>query len=111
MDDDQDKVQHIGVAPRRMDIPASLVADHSPWNCAGGKFGHGPYIVSEAMAFVQCATCKAMLNPFFVLGELLHRQSNFMAMHERYQDEMRRLKERSRTKCRHCGEMTPISGR
>lgn len=106
---DDDKVKPLGAPMRRLDIPASLVRDSNPWCCADGKFGHGPYVVNEALAFVQCHTCKAMLNPVFVLGELLRKESEFLALHARYQDELKRLRERQKTKCRHCGKMTPIS--
>lgn len=112
MSDDEDhKVSHIGIKPRRDAIPRSLVQDAHPWRCKEGRMGHGPYIVSEALAYVQCATCGQHLNPFFVLRELLHKESQFMEAHARYQDEMRRLQARQRTKCQHCGEMTRVSVR
>lgn len=103
------EVRDLGVTPRRNDIPLQLLSDHS--GCVPGRHRHGPYLVNAALAVVQCAECKQFLNPVFVLQQLLGHQSEFMQLHDRYQDEMRRLKERSRTKCQHCGEMTRITHR
>jgi uncharacterized protein YeaO (DUF488 family) len=46
-----------------------------------------------------------------VLRKLAHRETDFHQLAERYHDEMRRLSERSRTRCMHCGKMTRISDR
>ena len=45
----------------------------------------------------------------FVLESLMHQESRWMRTREAYQEEMKRLDERSRTKCQHCGQMTRIS--
>ncbi len=38
-------------------------------------------------------------------------ESQWMRTRAAHQDEMRRLRERSRTKCDHCGKITRISSR
>jgi ribosomal protein S27AE len=70
---------------------------------------NGPFLVDEKAAEVTCGRCKEKLNPMWVLGQLVQKESRWHEHFERYQDEMKRLAERSRTKCRRCGEMTPIS--
>lgn len=57
----------------------------------------------------RCKKCNEDVSPMFVLQQLMKTESRWMRQRESYQDEMKRLAERSRTKCRHCGEMTEIS--
>lgn len=57
----------------------------------------------------RCKKCNEEVSPMFVLQQLMKTESRWMRQREAYQDEMKRLAERSRTKCRHCGEMTEIS--
>ncbi len=45
----------------------------------------------------------------FVLRRLASEETSWKRHREVYIDEMKRLKERSRTKCYHCGKMTEIS--
>lgn len=75
------------------------------------KCMHRRFSIDERLAQVTCSDCKERLDPMVALVSLSHQESRYHELHERYQDEMKRLKERSRTKCRHCGEMTPISYR
>ncbi|WP_232341271.1 hypothetical protein [Burkholderia pseudomallei] len=58
---------------------------------------------------VTCADCKEKLNPMWVLKQLSQAEHRYHELHARYHDELKRLSERSRTKCQHCGEMTRIS--
>lgn len=79
-----------------------------------GKCNHDPisgagYIINESSAEVECSLCGGKLNPMWVLGRLARDDRRYFEAHQRYHEEMKRLKDRSRTKCRHCGEMTPIS--
>ncbi len=47
----------------------------------------------------------------FVLRIMATEENQWSRMRERYLEEMKRLRERSRTKCMHCGAMTEISHR
>ena len=58
-----------------------------------------------------CGKCQGEVSPMFVLEELMKKESQWMRTMATYQDQMKRLAERSRTKCQHCGEMTRVSGR
>lgn len=57
----------------------------------------------------KCLKCGERVSPFIVLQELMRLESQWMRTREAYIEESKRLKERSRTKCQHCGEMTRIS--
>lgn len=70
-----------------------------------------PYIVDQALAEVECGRCGAKLNPMWVLTRLASEDRRHEEGQRRYQDEMKRLSDRARTKCDHCGKMTRISRR
>lgn len=72
---------------------------------------HQRFVVDEKLSEVECADCKERLNPMWVLKYLAGKDNQFRESQERYQTEMARLKERSRTKCQHCGGITRISRR
>jgi hypothetical protein len=69
------------------------------------------FTVDEKAGKCFCRECKGEVSPMFVLGRLMNQESRWRQTLEKYQDAMKRLDERERTKCRHCGKMTPISGR
>lgn len=55
-----------------------------------------------------CRACKGEVSPMFVLEQLMNQESRWMRTLATYQDAMKRLDEKSRCKCRHCGQMTRI---
>jgi hypothetical protein len=69
----------------------------------------GHFIVDGSLAEVTCGDCGEKLNPMWVLQQLATRDRNFAEAHTRYHEQMKRLSERTSTKCRHCGKMTRIS--
>ena|SRR5690242_18491603 len=80
-----------------------LVVEHS-------KCAHfGPFVVDEKADAVTCKQCGERLSPMYVLKRLAQEETRWHETRAKYQDEMQRLKERRRTKCQHCGEMTRIS--
>lgn len=78
---------------------------------APGKCQHhgGPFEIDPKGEKCTCKRCGESVGAYFVLDQLMKTESRWMETLARYQDEMKRLDERSRTKCRHCGEMTEIS--
>jgi hypothetical protein len=56
-----------------------------------------------------CRRCKGEVAPMFVLEQLMKQESRWNRTREAYLGEMKRLDERSRTKCQHCGKTTKIS--
>jgi predicted nucleic acid-binding Zn ribbon protein len=69
------------------------------------------YLIREGETEVECSGCGTKLDPMWVLRKLAAHDSQYYRARERYQEEMKRLNERSRTKCEHCGHMTRISRR
>ncbi|ELT47398.1 hypothetical protein [Brucella intermedia] len=74
-----------------------------------GKMVHVTYQIREGETEVECSHCGTRLDPMFVLKILAVEENRWMETRKNYQAEMKRLNERSRTKCKHCGQMTPIS--
>ena len=69
----------------------------------------GPFEVDVDGGKCKCLACGDEVTAIFVLEHLMHKESRWMVAHDTYQDEMRRLAERSSTKCQHCEKMTRIS--
>lgn len=76
-----------------------------------GKCRHfnGPFEVDENAGDCKCLKCGEKVTAIFVLTQLMRLESQWMRTRAAYQEEMKRLNERSRTKCQHCGQMTKIS--
>ncbi|UIF90925.1 hypothetical protein [Cupriavidus sp. UYPR2.512] len=79
----------------------------------GHRFGEcqhrAGFVLDDKLDAVICKGCNEKLSPMWVLRQLASVETRWHRFRETYQDEMKRLAERSKTKCRHCGEMTPIS--
>jgi len=56
-----------------------------------------------------CRTCGGDVSPMFVLEQLMRHESQWQQTRSAYQEEMKRLAERRKTKCQHCHKMTRIS--
>jgi len=69
---------------------------------------NGPFEVDETAEECVCLACGEKVSPMFVLKRLMKKESQWMRSHERYQDEMKRLSKRRRTKCMHCDKFTRI---
>jgi hypothetical protein len=67
------------------------------------------YVIREGETEVECGNCHTKLDPIWVLRNLAVEESTWARARERYQDEMKRLRDRSYTRCEHCGKMTKIS--
>lgn len=91
------------VKPRDNDSERVLTQVHS-YACM-----HKRFTVDERLQEVECRDCKVKLNPMFALLSLCRQEGRYHELHARYQDEMQRLGERSKTKCQHCDKMTRIS--
>lgn len=90
-------------------VPADLTLVQKTNKCLHHPMFGVSFIVDESLAEVSCSACGEKLNPMWVLSTLAKEDQRMKRNREIYQDEMKRLKERKRTKCRNCGAMTPIS--
>ena len=98
-----DDILKFPLKPRDNDIDRVLKVAHS-YKCS-----HKRYVIDPQLAQVECADCKEKLDPMFALIALSQQETRFHELHERYQDELKRLNERLRTKCEHCNKVTRIS--
>lgn len=69
----------------------------------------GPYEIDIKGDKCICKRCGEQVGAMYVLEQLMKTESRWMQTMAQYQDEMKRLAERSRTKCDHCGKMTRVS--
>jgi Zn finger protein HypA/HybF involved in hydrogenase expression len=77
---------------------------------AHGTCSHwGPFEIDIKGDKCRCLKCGEPVGAMYVLERLMHQESQWMQTMARYQDEMKRLDERQRTKCQHCGQMTRVS--
>lgn len=76
-----------------------------------GRCSHwnGPFEIDIKGDKCTCKRCGEQVGAMYVLEQLMNSESRWMQTAATYQDEMKRLAERSRTKCDHCGKMTGIS--
>jgi radical SAM protein with 4Fe4S-binding SPASM domain len=70
---------------------------------------HHAYVIDPDGNEVTCSICNRTFSPMSALVDLSHKESLWMQHHDRYEEEKKRLEERSRTKCDNCGKMTRIS--
>jgi hypothetical protein len=95
--------------PREKRQPPDENAYLQPVPVATCHHFRGPFEVDVDGAKCKCLACGGEVSPIFVLRQLMLEESQWMRTRAAYQDEMQRLKERSRTKCQHCGQITRIS--
>lgn len=76
-----------------------------------GKCSHlnGPFEIDIKGDKCTCKRCGEKVGAMYVLEQLMKQESRWMQILATYQEDMKRLAERSRTKCDHCGKMTGIS--
>jgi hypothetical protein len=91
------------IKPRDNNIERVLTEVHS-YQCA-----HRRFTIVAKLAQVTCSDCKERMDPMYALIQLVRQETSYHELHARYQDEMQRLAERSKTKCQHCGQITKIS--
>lgn len=102
------KVVMLGVKPKPSpDSPLFLV----PPPAEGCQHHFGPFEVDVRAGKCRCRACNGEVSPIFVLERLMHDESRWNRGRKAFYEEAARLRERSRTKCQHCGEMTRISQR
>lgn len=120
MSDDEDKVTRLPIkfrTPPGEDEPMLKVVEQT-WR--NGECNHryriegvatrsANYLIREGETEVECGLCGMRLDPMFVLRILAREETKWQRSREQYTDEMRRLSERQRTKCQHCGSITRIS--
>lgn len=113
--DDDDKVRKLGVKfkgppsdEQMLKVVRDGGCDHRiAW--VNNRMVHASYLIREGETEVECGFCGTRLDPMFVLRLLAHEETTWLRTRKAYQDEMKRLAARRRTKCEYCGRMTRIS--
>lgn len=98
----------IGVRPRPDPEVGPYLAQPPTDAC---RHTSGPFEIDVRAGKCTCRKCGGEVSPMFVLEELMRDESRWMRHRAEYFENMKRLRERSRTKCEHCGVMTRISER
>lgn len=65
--------------------------------------------VDPDRAFVECKDCGEMLDPMSVLCRLATEESRYLFERQALRNWRKKLIEKSRTKCQHCGRMTSVN--
>lgn len=64
--------------------------------------------VDPEKAFVECKDCQEKLNPMAVLSRFAKEESRWSIERQSMNETIKKLQEKSRCKCEHCGKMTRI---
>jgi len=112
--DDEDVIRQLPVRfkkpPAEEGVTLKVVDPFVSGKC-DHRSGHIAYLLREGEAEIECSHCGTKLDPMWVLRRLAHEEMGWHRVRKLYIDEMRRLSEREKTKCRNCGQMTRISRR
>lgn len=73
-----------------------------------GRCQHKRVEVDEMLAEVECRDCGEKLNPLAVLVMMSKEQSLLGVRIAAIKKLKAELEEKQRTKCKHCGQMTPV---
>lgn len=98
-------IVNLPVKFRDNDIERVVTVVRAPYHACQ----HERFTVDDKLAQVVCRDCGVKLDPMQALVLIAHGETRYHELHARYQDEMKRLGERSKTKCQHCGKMTRVS--
>lgn len=64
------------------------------------------YYLSEGENIVTCKRCEKVLEPFWVFGEIMKKESKLRRLVKRYEEFEASYKKHSRFKCENCGKMS-----
>lgn len=75
---------------------------------AVAKCSHRNMIVDEDLAEVECQDCGAKLNAVAMLARFASEESRWHRQGVALRELQRKLEEKQRCKCQHCGKMTRV---
>jgi len=113
---DDDNVKKLPVRfktpPKEGDAMLKVVSFGEDGKCnhiwRGSTMSYVQYVIRDGETEVECGECGTKLDPMWVLTRMAREETQWGRTRLHYIEEMRRLNERSRTKCQHCGQMTRI---
>ena len=92
-----------------IELPEGNLIVLSRHRIARGKCRHIRLLVDEDRAYVECQDCGEMLNPMAILCRFAREESRYIYQARALRNWRIKLQEKSRTKCEHCGRMTPVN--
>lgn len=75
---------------------------------ANGGYHHGPYVIDQRAAQVQCQACGMLMNPIQCLVEYARQWEHIDWRMEEMRKLKAKLEEKQRCKCEHCGKFTKV---
>jgi hypothetical protein len=105
MDEEKGELLYLPVKRKDGDVKRVLTVAYPSY----GECQHKRFTIDEKLSQVECRDCGVVLNPMYALLQLAREENRYHELHARYQSELKRLAERSRTKCEHCNKMTRIT--
>ena len=105
MSDDADKIVKLTGSSKPVDQRGLRVVKFQAGAC---NHRTATFIIDEALEEVQCGDCGAKISPHWALVQLCDKESRWQTRLREYRDEVADIKDRTRTKCVHCDQMTPI---
>lgn len=101
---EDERVVKIGVKFKKQDPDDKMLSLVPRYT---GCINHS-YIIDAEAKEVTCSKCTKTFDPMSVLVDLARHESRWFEHKRQYVQEMKRLDEKSRTKCQHCGKMTRL---
>lgn len=78
----------------------------------GWKFDHGPYLIDEDLAYVECGTCGEKMNPIAVLKAYATHENTirnkFFGLKAVLEKAKFKAERQNRVRCEHCEKLTRI---
>jgi len=78
----------------------------------GYKYAHGPFIVDEELATVECGTCRAQLDPIQILTAYARKEARIADRFTRLEQSIEKIsfkaERQNRVRCEHCQKLTRI---
>lgn len=103
-----DKITRLPI--RKRDTSERTLKVVQPWEpdkCSHEMPGN-TFHVDERAGTVECGRCGQLISPIWVLAQLGHQESYWLRAYQDHVEIIRKLDEKRRTKCRHCGKMTEV---
>ena len=69
---------------------------------------HDEIIVDVNKYYVECKSCHELLNLVEWIASLAEKWQRIIRLYHEYNEALERYNKRSRVKCRHCGQFTPV---
>lgn len=69
---------------------------------------HNKFIVDTQLGYVKCGICNEHLNPMWVIEQYANHEHRLFQQLNRLNSLTKILKDKTKCKCEHCGQMTKI---